>query len=182
MYVLHVIASAIVGAAPPLLAGALVVSSPAPSPVPTTPPAPAPLPPVAPRPTPPPSPVPGPSRLPAPPPAPAPSPRASPATAPGRRSRGLVRPSLTRRAPTRPARLTRAAMASSDQPDPAALSPCPFCGGAAYFERFGTPRASCVVACEDCGARMEAKRDAPLLRLRLEPPQARARDDAREIP
>jgi Lar family restriction alleviation protein len=36
------------------------------------------------------------------------------------------------------------------------LKPCPFCGGKAYFERLGTPRQSCIVACENCGARHES--------------------------
>lgn len=35
------------------------------------------------------------------------------------------------------------------------LKPCPFCGGAAYFGRVGTPRVSCIVSCEDCGAQHE---------------------------
>lgn len=36
------------------------------------------------------------------------------------------------------------------------LKPCPFCGGAAEFERLGTGRVSCIVVCEDCGARHES--------------------------
>ena len=36
------------------------------------------------------------------------------------------------------------------------LLPCPFCGGAAEFEREGTPRQSCIVVCSDCGARHES--------------------------
>lgn len=36
------------------------------------------------------------------------------------------------------------------------LKPCPFCGGAAEFEREGTPRRSCIVACTQCGARHES--------------------------
>lgn len=39
---------------------------------------------------------------------------------------------------------------------PAALLPCPFCGGDAYFERTGTQRRSCIVSCTDCGARHES--------------------------
>lgn len=35
------------------------------------------------------------------------------------------------------------------------LLPCPFCGGEASFERKGTPRFSTIVACDDCGARLE---------------------------
>lgn len=35
------------------------------------------------------------------------------------------------------------------------LLPCPFCGGAAYFERHGTHRQSCIVACQDCGCSLE---------------------------
>ena len=35
------------------------------------------------------------------------------------------------------------------------LLPCPFCGGEAEFERMGTPRQSCIVACTDCGGRLE---------------------------
>lgn len=37
-----------------------------------------------------------------------------------------------------------------------ALDPCPFCGGEAEFERVGTPRQSCIVACRNCGARHES--------------------------
>jgi Lar family restriction alleviation protein len=33
---------------------------------------------------------------------------------------------------------------------------CPFCGGSANFEQKGTPRVSCIVACDDCGARLES--------------------------
>ena len=36
------------------------------------------------------------------------------------------------------------------------LKPCPFCGGLAYFERTGTRRQSCIVACTECGARHES--------------------------
>lgn len=36
------------------------------------------------------------------------------------------------------------------------LKPCPFCGGKAEFERTGTGRQSCVVACGNCGARHES--------------------------
>lgn len=35
------------------------------------------------------------------------------------------------------------------------LSPCPFCGGAAEFERKGTARASTIVTCTNCGATLE---------------------------
>lgn len=35
------------------------------------------------------------------------------------------------------------------------LLPCPFCGGEAHFERVGTNKVSCIVACEDCGASLE---------------------------
>lgn len=40
---------------------------------------------------------------------------------------------------------------------PGELLPCPFpiCGGKAYFERRGTGRQSCIIACEDCGCRLE---------------------------
>lgn len=38
---------------------------------------------------------------------------------------------------------------------PPVLAPCPFCGGEAHFERTGTPRQSCIVACTECGARLE---------------------------
>lgn len=77
--------------------------------------------------------------------------------------------------PTQPAPAAAAETPATDQPDPAALAPCPFCGGVAYFERFGTPRASCVVACEDCGARMEANEEPPFCgsawnRRRVPPP------------
>ena len=36
------------------------------------------------------------------------------------------------------------------------LKPCPFCGGTAEFERRGSQRQSCIVACEDCGGRLES--------------------------
>lgn len=36
------------------------------------------------------------------------------------------------------------------------LCPCPFCGGAAEFERRGTPRQSCIVVCSECGAKHES--------------------------
>jgi Lar family restriction alleviation protein len=36
------------------------------------------------------------------------------------------------------------------------LLPCPFCGGEAEFERLGTGRQSCIVACVNCGARHES--------------------------
>jgi Lar family restriction alleviation protein len=39
---------------------------------------------------------------------------------------------------------------------PVDLAPCPFCGGAAEFERRGTGRQSCIVVCGDCGARHES--------------------------
>lgn len=35
------------------------------------------------------------------------------------------------------------------------LLQCPFCGEEAYFERHGTNRQSCIVACESCGCNME---------------------------
>jgi Lar family restriction alleviation protein len=38
----------------------------------------------------------------------------------------------------------------------AVLLPCPFCGGEPRFERIGTPRLSCIVACLDCGASLES--------------------------
>ena len=36
------------------------------------------------------------------------------------------------------------------------LLACPFCGGAAEVERAGTSRQSCIVRCEDCGAKVES--------------------------
>jgi Lar family restriction alleviation protein len=36
------------------------------------------------------------------------------------------------------------------------LAPCPFCGGAAGFERMGNRRQSCIVVCGNCGARQES--------------------------
>jgi len=39
------------------------------------------------------------------------------------------------------------------------LLPCPFCGGEAEFERMGTPRQSCIVACTDCGGRLESSEE-----------------------
>lgn len=41
----------------------------------------------------------------------------------------------------------------------ATLKPCPFCGGAAYFERMGDRRQSCIIVCEDCGARLESNEE-----------------------
>lgn len=35
------------------------------------------------------------------------------------------------------------------------LKPCPFCGGEPEVERIGTPRQSCIIACTDCGCRLE---------------------------
>ena len=39
------------------------------------------------------------------------------------------------------------------------LKPCPFCGGSAHFERMGTPRQSCIVECDSCGARLESSEE-----------------------
>lgn len=36
------------------------------------------------------------------------------------------------------------------------LKPCPFCGGEAEIERKGSIRASMIIACLDCGARVES--------------------------
>jgi hypothetical protein len=41
------------------------------------------------------------------------------------------------------------------------LAPCPFCGGYAEFERMGGPRHSCIVACADCGCRLESNEAWP---------------------
>ena len=35
------------------------------------------------------------------------------------------------------------------------LKPCPFCGGQAEVEQYGTHRQSHVIACMDCGGRLE---------------------------
>lgn len=35
------------------------------------------------------------------------------------------------------------------------LKPCPFCKGKAVIERKGTARASMIIACENCGCRLE---------------------------
>jgi Lar family restriction alleviation protein len=35
------------------------------------------------------------------------------------------------------------------------LLPCPFCGGEAKIERVGTARQSCIIACQECGCRLE---------------------------
>ncbi len=35
------------------------------------------------------------------------------------------------------------------------LKPCPFCGGEAEIERYGTQRQSCIIVCDDCGCRLE---------------------------
>ena len=36
------------------------------------------------------------------------------------------------------------------------LAPCPFCGGEPAVERPGTARQSCIVACTNCGGRLES--------------------------
>ncbi len=36
------------------------------------------------------------------------------------------------------------------------LKPCPFCGGGAEIERPGTAKQSMIIACEDCGCRVES--------------------------
>ena len=36
------------------------------------------------------------------------------------------------------------------------LLPCPFCGGDAEVERIGTARVSMIVACQNCGCRLES--------------------------
>lgn len=36
------------------------------------------------------------------------------------------------------------------------LLPCPFCGGDAAFERVGDRRQSTIVACQECGCRLES--------------------------
>lgn len=48
---------------------------------------------------------------------------------------------------------TKEQIDAADQP---ALLACPFCGGEAHFERMGTGRVSCNVACGNCGARHES--------------------------
>lgn len=44
---------------------------------------------------------------------------------------------------------------SNLSPGNATLLPCPFCGSEAEFERHGTNRQSSIVACQECGARVE---------------------------
>lgn len=36
------------------------------------------------------------------------------------------------------------------------LAACPFCSGKPYFERIGTNRVSCIIACTECGCRLES--------------------------
>ncbi len=36
------------------------------------------------------------------------------------------------------------------------LLPCPFCGGRPEIERIGTARQSMIIACTNCGARVES--------------------------
>lgn len=36
------------------------------------------------------------------------------------------------------------------------LRPCPFCAGSAKFERKGTSKQSTIVACTNCGGRLES--------------------------
>lgn len=43
-----------------------------------------------------------------------------------------------------------------DEPTGPALLPCPFCGGKAQIERLGDGRQSMIIACEDCGCRLES--------------------------
>ena len=76
------------------------------------------------------------------------------------------------------------ANATPPGPQPPALKPCPFCGGAAEFERLGTGRVSCIVVCSDCGARHEssdsgAASGASWNRRHAEPPVPRG--DARRM-
>lgn len=44
-----------------------------------------------------------------------------------------------------------------EAPEPVAgeLLPCPFCGGAAEIERYGTPSVSTVYRCTECACRLE---------------------------
>lgn len=35
------------------------------------------------------------------------------------------------------------------------LMPCPFCGGSARYERMGTARHTCIIACNTCGCKLE---------------------------
>jgi len=46
-------------------------------------------------------------------------------------------------------------MAQSSFAEPALLG-CPFCGGEAEVERKGSARASMIIACTNCGGRMES--------------------------
>ena len=49
-------------------------------------------------------------------------------------------------------------MTNEPEPNPRAgeaLKPCPFCGGEAVVEQQGTARCSHIIACTDCGARLE---------------------------
>lgn len=39
------------------------------------------------------------------------------------------------------------------------LKPCPFCGAEAEFDRIGTHRLSCIVACTMCGVRLESNEE-----------------------
>lgn len=39
------------------------------------------------------------------------------------------------------------------------LLPCPFCGGEAEVERYGTRRQSCIVSCLWCGCRLESNEE-----------------------
>lgn len=59
---------------------------------------------------------------------------------------------------THPSDQAPPAPANATPPGPPAqrLKPCPFCGGAAEFERLGTGRVSCIVVCYGCGARHES--------------------------
>lgn len=79
---------------------------------------------------------------------------------------------------------------SAERPPGITLKPCPFCGGEAEIERIGSRRASCIVACTNCGARHEGPdegeqsgaswnlRDAATTLLRRERDDALAELDA----
>lgn len=63
------------------------------------------------------------------------------------------------------------------------LKRCPFCGGEADFERIGTRQQSCIVTCNECGARHESGDTLDSGRswnLRVVSVEAEGRDERRQ--
>lgn len=55
-------------------------------------------------------------------------------------------------------------MSAAETREPAFFcKPCPFCGGSPEYERVGTARQSMIIACQDCGAKVESNDVAGLM-------------------